>query len=257
MLLTELTHFLAGLFTTAIYPPDEQGGIFHLPNSDMTGKPVSHIGLALEPEPGLAEWIRTNQIDALWLHRPWKLDLTSIPANVAVLYHHLPFDEHLTIGYNQWMANALGITPETQVGSGEAIYPVIGYKQAHNLPARPIGLIGRAPGLDFGGWLYRINDEFGGYDEVHPGAGKQPNGNGVAIVGAMNDALIREAADRGVGIYITGQFRKAAQQALDETGMGVIAIGHQRSEEWGLLMLADLLQSQPNVEAVSVWQANR
>lgn len=58
----------------------------------------------------------------------------------------------------------------------------------------------------------------------------------------MNDALIREAADRGVGLYLMGQYRTLAQAAVDETGVAVTAAGHRRSEEWGLRALADALR---------------
>ena len=58
----------------------------------------------------------------------------------------------------------------------------------------------------------------------------------------MNDALIREAADRGAGLYLTGQYRTPAQAAVNETGIAVAAVGHCRSEAWGLRALADVLR---------------
>ncbi|GAB3261339.1 hypothetical protein GCM10027347_26310 [Larkinella harenae] len=58
----------------------------------------------------------------------------------------------------------------------------------------------------------------------------------------MNDDLIREAAGRGGELFITGQYREGAQKAVSETGIAVIAVGHRRSEEWGMRALATVLQ---------------
>ena len=62
----------------------------------------------------------------------------------------------------------------------------------------------------------------------------------------MNPALVQEAHERGVGLYLTGEYRKGTQAAVDETGMSVIAIGHRRTEEWGLRALGTLLSEQWN-----------
>ncbi|GAB3927159.1 Nif3-like dinuclear metal center hexameric protein [Larkinella terrae] len=236
MRLDELVHYLAFLFTTAAYPPEEQGGIYHS-HPDSIDQPVRRIGLALEPWPGLPDWLVENRIDTLWLHRPWHLDPAVLPENTTVLAHHLPFDEHFTIGYNRSMAEAVGL-PWTVAEGPEPI----GYKQAPGLPPRPIGMLGRSPQLDLESWRNQIIDLFGGYEEAYPGRQSAPDR--IAVVGAMTDALIREASDRGAGLYITGQYRKGAQRAVDATGLTVIAIGHRRSEEWGLRKLADLLRAQ-------------
>ena len=63
----------------------------------------------------------------------------------------------------------------------------------------------------------------------------------VAVVGAMTDALVREAASRGADVYTTGQLRQPAQAAVLETGIGVVGVGHRRCEEWGLRALAGVL----------------
>jgi putative NIF3 family GTP cyclohydrolase 1 type 2 len=234
VILTELLPLLAEIFNTSVYPPGEQGGLFHGSSSDPSDHPVQRVGLALEPWPALPEWLVDHRIDTLWLHRPWLLDRSSLPANVAVLYHHLPFDEHLTIGYNRWLAESLGFS-----GTPKPLLEVIGYKAMPGYPDRPIGMVGSESQLDFRGWCQRIAHVFGGYEDAIPGQKTVPGQ--IAVVGAMNPALIQEASERGAGLYLTGQYRKSAQKAVEETGMGVIAIGHRRSEEWGLRKLAQLL----------------
>jgi len=64
----------------------------------------------------------------------------------------------------------------------------------------------------------------------------------IALVGAMTDTLVRQAALQGVQLYITGQSRQPAQTAVYETGMTVAVIGHATGEWWGLRALAGLLR---------------
>ncbi|RYF68364.1 MAG: hypothetical protein EOO39_19545, partial [Cytophagaceae bacterium] len=79
---------------------------------------------------------------------------------------------------------------------------------------------------------------------------RQPHDR-VAVVGAMNANLLHEAHEQGVSLYLTGEYRKGAQAAVDETGISVIAIGHHRSEEWGLRALRSvLLERWSGVEVV-------
>ncbi len=177
---------------------------------------VRRLGLSLEPP------ARTESLDALFLHRHWGFQ----DAGIGVLASHLPFDERLTIGYNPELAEALGL---------DAV-EVLGTK----------GMIGDFAG-DFATLVERITAEFGKPEAVEPGGVVRR----VAAVGAMTDALVREAAARGAGAYVTGQMRVPALRAVAETGMAVVAIGHRRSEVWGLHLLARLLRAEwPGLETI-------
>lgn len=241
IVLDDLVDFLKNEFAAERYPPDERGGIYH-----PSERPVGRLGLALEPGSGLAKWVTDQQLDALWLHRPWQLDLSALPPDVGVLWNHLPFDETLTIGYNTRLA--------TQLGATGPLEP-LGYKQATTeagepLPQRAIGMLFDVPEGEFDAWLETVKTTFSGYDRAE--AGRQTNVSRFAVVGAMNDALVREAADRGADVYLTGQYRKPGQEAVDETGLAVIAVGHRRSEEWGLQALAALLRQRfPDLEVIT------
>ncbi|TAE34558.1 MAG: hypothetical protein EAZ91_00300 [Cytophagales bacterium] len=227
--LQALAHFLAQKFATDRYPPDEQGGIYK-----PSARPIARLGLALEPFSGIDNWARENQFDALWLHRPWQLPPDALPDDIGVLYHHLPFDEHLTMGYSPAMAEAVGL---------QTLEP-IGFKQGQNpdgtpLPKRHIGMLANAPEQTFAEWQERVRAVFGGFDEAREGQ-RQPI-NRVAVVGAMNETLVHEAAERGATLYLTGQYRPSAKEAVNETGIHMIAVGHRRSEEWGLQALEQLM----------------
>ncbi|MBC7892707.1 MAG: Nif3-like dinuclear metal center hexameric protein [Sphingobacteriaceae bacterium] len=230
MPLPEIAAYLSEFFRTERYPTNEQGGIWH-----PTTLPIHRFGLALEPNAGLLEWVLRKKSDALWLHRPWSLDLNALPPGVGVLTHHLPFDETLTLGYNPRLAVKLGLSNLEEIG----------HKQAPDLPARAIGMIGHATATD---WLQKLNLEFGrkgGSDLLvgviqHEVSHRQSTR--IAVVGAMTEALVREAAERGATVYVTGQYRQPARQAVEETGLSVVEIGHRPSEVWGLRALAEVLR---------------
>lgn len=195
-----------------------------------SARPVARLGLALEPVPSLAGWVREEQLDALFLHRPWGVEEVDLPSGVGVLACHLPFDERLTIGFNPDLAEALGVS---------GIEP-LGWKEG-----RPLGMIGDFAG---GELIEAATRLFGALEAVERGSGAPRR---VAAVGAMTDALVREAAARGAGAYLTGQLRVPARRAVAETGMTTIAVGHRRSELWGLHLLARLLGREwPGLSAV-------
>lgn len=204
--------------------PNDTNGIFR--PSDL---PIRRLGLALEPWEGLGQWAIDWELDSLFLHRPWKLQPDKLPPHIGVISYHLVFDERLTLGFNLRLAEVLGLSN----------LEVLGYKEG-----RAIGMIGNIRSQSFESCCDRVRDIFGGLDAARS---LQPElleaeTLRVAIVGAMNDSLVREAAARGAQVYITGQLRLPAELAVAETGMGTIAVGHRRAELWGLRALAGVLR---------------
>jgi len=236
----QMSTYLSAYFHTERYPIDEQGGIWH-----PTTRPIHRLGLALEPDAGLLEWVSQGKPDALWLHRPWNLDLSALPTGVGVLTHHLPFDETLTLGYNLYLAGKLGLSNLEEIG----------YKQAPGLPPRAIGMLGETTSAD---WFEKLTLEFEGKDgsnllvEVLQQEISHQTTTRIAVVGAMTEALVREAAERGATVYVTGQYRQPARRAVEETGIHVVEIGHRASEEWGLRSLAGVLRERwPQLETAT------
>ncbi len=244
LFLNDLANFLQKELSVDKFPETEQGGIYY-----PSKRPIKRVGLALEPFPQLYDWVDETQIDALWLHRPWKIDVSTLPPDLGILSHHLPFDEALTIGYNNHLAS--------QLGAKGTLQP-IGYKKSADesgktLPPRPIGMLIDINPQEFDLLLDRVKTIFDGYDRAEAGYGSggwQPDSYRVAVIGAMTDALVREADEKGAHLYLTGAYRKAGQQAVDDTGMAVIAAGHRRSEEWGIRMLAELTEGHLPVQCI-------
>lgn len=189
------------------------------------GQPVSRLGLALEPWEGLAEWARTERLDALFLHRHWRLDTAALPPELGVVANHAPFDERLGLGFNRPLAQVLGLGALEPLGERAG---------------QPLGMVGSLAPLSPREFVQRLEHHFGGVEDVVPGSPERVER--IAVVRAMNDALVREAAGLGVTAYVTGQLRVPAQRALVDTGMYAIAIGHARSERWGLGLLERLLR---------------
>ena len=207
---------------------DDPHGMFLPPGR----RDVRRLGLALEPWPGLSAWVEDERLDLLFIHRPWQLTEAQrqglAAGGVGVLAYHLAFDERLTTGLNPALAAACGWNEPEILGDKEG---------------RPLGMVcGLPEPRAFGAEAQRLQEQFGGLEQTAPPAG----GSGavvtrVAVVGAMTDALVRAAHAAGAGLYATGQWRQPARAAVRETGIGVVAIGHRRSEEWGLQTLARLL----------------
>jgi len=215
--LADLETFLSE-FLLADRFTDDQNGVYR-----ASSRAVKRLGMTLEPWPGISGWVDEQRLDAIFLHRPWKLG--AVPEGVGVLAYHYAFDERLTTGYNPLLAEALGMTG----------LEVLGYKEG-----RPLGMIGDVPRASLSAFRARVVGEFGGLEGVH---GAQAGVvSRVCVVGAMRPALIREAAERGAQVYLTGEYRRGAAQAGAETGMSVLEIGHERSEVWGLGTLAEVLR---------------
>ncbi len=100
-------------------------------------------------------------------------------------------------------------------------------------------MVGEIPTQNFANLCNCVSQVFGGYEQVC--AADCHEVTRIAVVGAMTDSLVREAATRGAQVYITGQLRQPALQTMLETKIAAIAIGHRRSEAWGLRALASVL----------------
>ncbi len=226
MTLADLESFLNEFLLADGFTGD-QNGVYRASSST-----VNKLGLALEPWPSITDWITKNDLNALFLHRPWKLG--AIPEGVGVLAYHYAFDERLTTGYNPLLADALGLTGLDVLGTKEG---------------RPLGMIGDVSTVSLSEFRTQLEAEFGGLEGVY--GAQTGEVSRACVVGAMRPALVYEAAERGAQVYLTGQYRKGAAKAVAETGVGIFEIGHQRSEVWGLKTLAAVSREQfPGLEVV-------
>lgn len=197
--------------------------------------PVRRLGLALEPDAATAAWARDERLDALLLHRHWRLDLAALPPHVGLLASHAPFDEALGLGPDPWLAAALGGTIAATFGERDGA---------------PLGMLVALPApVPATALVATITAEFGGLEAVVEGTADRVAH--VASARAMTDALVREAAALGAGLWLTGQLRRPGEPALRATGLHAVAVGHRRSEQWALALLGRLLgAARPEVQVV-------
>ncbi len=214
-----LANFLDQFLETAKYA--EEGPLVRrqFPHS------VKRLGLALESWPGLPEWAVAEKLDAVFLHRAFKLDFSTLPDDIGVLASHLPFEEKLALGYNPRLAAMLGMTH----------LETLGYRKG-----RPLGMIGSVPPQSVAAFYQSVTETFGGRDESR--TCERNEVTKVAVVGAMTAELMHEASQRGAEVYVTGQMRKPAKEAIIDTGLGLVIVGHPRSEQWALAALANVLR---------------
>ncbi len=186
---------------------------------------VRRLGLALEAWPGLPEWAAAEKLDAVFLHRAFKLDFAALPEDIGVVASHLPFEEKLALGFNPRLAAALGMTH----------LETLGYRKG-----RPLGMLGAVPPQTVAAFYQSVSETFGGRDEAR--TCERNEVTKVAVVGAMTAELMHEASQRGAEVYVTGQMRKPAKEAILDTGLGMVIVGHPRSEQWALSALANVLR---------------
>ena len=198
-------------------------------------RPVRRLGLRLEAGRAPYEW--TDAVDAVLLHRPFGLWPARLPEAFGALAYHRALDERFSVGPNPALARALGLEPEDE--------PL-------RRGGKTVGLVGALPTpLAPGDVLDRLADVLGGVEETAGGGAEDVSR--VALVGAMTEELVEEAAARGVGVYVTGQVRKPGVAPAEEHGVLVAAVGQGQAERWGLLHLGRLVAERwPGVEVVDL-----
>lgn len=219
--LAEIAAFLNTILDIERYPVEERGTIYV-----SSARPIRRIGLALDPWPTLPSWLEHEDLDAIFLHRPFNLDRDTLPPTRGVVYAHLAFDERLTVGSVPRLAEILGLRARSPMGDKSG---------------RAIGMAGELPKMiTRPEWRRIVADIYGGTEEVWEDGPSEIRK--IAIVNAMSPALVQEAANRGVQAYLTGQLREPARAACKAHSISAYSVGQRRAELWGLRTLAGMLR---------------
>lgn len=181
---------------------------------------VRRLALALEP----ADLPPKVNADALFVHR--SLRVGEGWPGLGVLGVHDGFDLALTTGPNHRLAHALG---------WRDVREVVWKDELKGLTATP-------PQETWEGLRAALHAELGGEDSSWPPT-ESSGPLRLALMNAMNPGLIEHVAQKGVRVYVTGQLRPSASAAAHAHGLGVMALGHRRTEVWGLRRLAQELRA--------------
>ncbi|WP_425146121.1 Nif3-like dinuclear metal center hexameric protein [Deinococcus sp.] len=188
---------------------------------------IGTLALALSP----GDLPPDLEADALFLHRAFRLG-NAFPG-LGVLASHDGFDAELTTGANLALARRLGWT------QGEVLH----------WRGRVLGLKATAPERGWADLQRALEDEFGGLEELHepaPSPSQSSHLQTVALINALRPDLLDFVAESGVQVCVTGQMRSAALPRARELGLGIVALGHRRSELRGLRQLGrELAESFP------------
>ena len=229
--LSDLAAALAGPLDAARYAAEgDPSGVWL-----ATERDVRRLGVRLDA--GLPPYPWARDLDAVVVHRPFGLWPARLPPGLGVLAYHRALDERLAPGYDAAFAAALGVA----------------------LDPEPLWRDGRAVG-QIGTWavpiacseaVARVEACLGGSEAAD---GPEPTAvTRVALAGAMTEALVEAAAERGAELYVTGQLRGPGRAALGRCGVRALAVGQVRTETWGLRRLAGLVAAAfPDVEIVGV-----
>lgn len=192
---------------------------------------VMRLGLALEPDPRLASWALSERLDAVFLHRTRSaIGGLGLPQEIGVYASHDAFDVFCGLGRGRWFAEEYGLVEEGLLMRD----------------GRPAGRILRAP-VPVGEILTRLYDRLG-FGERLAIQGGPLNGRLLAAADAMSARLLRDAAETGAEIFLTGSWRSGAV-TQEGPPLPVAAFGHRPLEMHGLGLLSSYLLDQcPAIE---------
>jgi putative NIF3 family GTP cyclohydrolase 1 type 2 len=168
---------------------------------------ADRVGLALDPPP--AGW--AEGFDAVVLHRSHGFDA---PSGVGVVACHDPFDRALGLAHNAHLHADLGLTASRALGPKLTL---------HRAPADVAD---------------RVTAAFGGRDGLRTPSAPVAR---VAMADAMTAETVQQAVDGGADLYVTGAWRVPGGAVVEETGVGVLVVGHARQELCSLDRLARML----------------
>ena len=245
--------------------------IYHEPRGaryapDLT--PVARVVCSITPTPGVYARMRLGRgtpPPLVFLHRPFTLDRRQVPRGTSVLSSHVGFDEVLTVGWNEVLADRLGMYV------GDHAVCLQGYKGD---PDRRIGIVAafREP-TTLNSISEKIKHEFGRWDAVY-GADVDNSidmEQAVQVVAIMNafhpeevERVLEAAVSKGwisdlndgsSIVYLTGQAREPGLIAAQEKKLKVFCVGHRSAEEWGIRYLAsELRRVFPMVDVQEVYE---
>ncbi|PTA67264.1 Nif3-like dinuclear metal center hexameric protein [Deinococcus arcticus] len=182
---------------------------------------VTHLALALEPRDLPAHLTA----DALFVHR--SRGVGEGWPGLGVLGAHDGFDLHLTTGPNRVLAARLG---------WQEVRPL-------HWEGQPAGLLATVPQPTWEALRAALHAELGGEDDSVAPTLPITGPLRVALMNRLNPGTAAMAAEQGAHVYLTGQLRPSALGAVRAAGLGVVALGHRRTEWWGLGQLADQLRA--------------
>lgn len=247
---------------------------FHKPGGTRytPSQQVSQIILSITPTPGFYAALNDpaqQRAPACFLHRPWKLDRSSVRRGALILARHTAFDSNLTVGWNTALAKRLGLCVDSAVC-------IQGYKDDQE---RKIGLVAKLQEPAIIADLARnIQSQFGGQGDLFSDGKLQlpdresenpkmkrvikavaimnafgPDEVNRAISAANSSGWLSDSDSANDLLYLTGEVRKRGLTAATAMDMPTVCVGHRACEEWGIRYLAEQARAEwPGLDVVEI-----
>lgn len=146
--------------------------------------------------------------------------------DLALYAVHLPLDAHPEFGHNAQMAKLLGLQEMQPFG---------------DYHGQMLGFMGKLPQpLEFSAFCAQFETINQG--PLLPLAFGKKIVSTVGIVSGGAADICKEAIDKNIDVYITGETHHGSYHVIKEGQLNVIFAGHYHSEKFGLLALAEHLE---------------
>ncbi|AAL81189.1 Nif3-like dinuclear metal center hexameric protein [Pyrococcus furiosus DSM 3638] len=190
-------------------------------NADML---IVHHGLI---------WGGVKYVKGLFAKRVKEL----LKSNMNLYAAHLPLDAHPEVGNNAQLLKLLGLEPKEKFGEYHGV--MIGYigefEEEKPLPLIAQMLAEKLP-VD-----YVKSYEFG-VQEIKR----------VGVVSGGGGFAVEEASEKGVDLFITGEFTHEDYRAAEDLRLSVIAAGHYATETLGVKALMPILREKFGVKTIFI-----
>ncbi|KAF2275966.1 uncharacterized protein EI97DRAFT_474652 [Westerdykella ornata] len=264
---SEVTRFISSLLPPK---PNDIPLLYHIPQSrtyNFDTAPCDQVVLSVTPTAGVYALLgpdppnsrTTNSPDdarrpgseeprppntIAFLHRPDHLDRSRIRDNVLVLASHTSFTEHLTLGWNPYLAARLGVDTSP---SSNTFIPVPSPTPTD--PDRRIGALARINTI-LGPLLDAIEFEFGAIEAAQEGLSEEihilalMNEFGADDVHRVLDLAVEQGwvrSERRLGrhvVCLTGRARGEGLEEAGRRGCTVVCVGEGVGEQWGIGFMA-------------------
>jgi len=154
-------------------------------------------------------------------------------SDIALYASHLPLDAHPRYGNNAALARLLGLRDLKPFGRhGNASIGVQGM-------VRPATLRDIAK---------RLDAALSTRSRIFPAA--IPGVKRIGVISGSGASFVEEAAEEGLDLLVTGEFKHGAFHAAKEAGVSVIAAGHYATETLGVKALMPVLTRKFGVKTV-------
>ncbi len=230
-------------FLDSIYKPEEWK------DSSMNGlqiegdEKITGIALGVDACLELFEKAKENEMNFVIVHHGfywgkvfpvtsfWRARFKFLLENNISLYAcHLPMDANSTLGHNSAISEKLGLLNVEPFGEYHGNY--IGFKGELKQPVKIDNIKDMLSDLfDYGVRIFKFGKE-------------SVKTIGIVSGDAATEDILKECANKGIDLFITGETNHVAYHIMKELKLNVAFCGHYSTERFALFKLEEILKKE-------------